>query len=313
MYPDIHGRGYERLSGQQIQDRFSTELAHYFEHHVFLQEADRSGDAHGSTPPADDHKGWAEAFTYLRVVLAPVPSDICGTGLHILHIPRSPYILVSGNLGRGIENREIALSAFAQAAGSTALNYSKPTPGSIQAKRLQMNEQGEYADGNRRTLGELRGKDPLALREVLVSEAGSLSDAPGRGGSLAGVAGGGKAREMRSAEGIEDGPLITPLKRRREEDIYSIGVRLPSPPASDEEERKLSGTKTGLAAVGQVKLRAPSMESQSMSSQGPRDDKAQVREDITVKMETRREARDLFGVDNDLTRIERIEYEVSLP
>ncbi len=155
-------------------------------------------------------------------MLAPAPSDICAAGLHILHLPRTPFLLVSGSLGRGAENREMALSAFASAAGAATLNYARTTGGSAAATKLlaQLNEAGEDAAGNRRTLGELRGKDPTALRQILLHESGQLSTTAETSSAGAGVAGGNKARQMRRSNGgsggVEDGPLIAPLKRRRE-------------------------------------------------------------------------------------------------
>ncbi|EPQ31191.1 uncharacterized protein PFL1_01379 [Pseudozyma flocculosa PF-1] len=241
---DSNDKGFDKLAPHQLHGRFSTELAHYFEHHIFLQVEDPSngGRKAGDTSPVRAASTpWTSHFTYFRVVLAPSPADICAAGLHMLHIPKSPYLLLSGSLGRGSENREIALSALAQAAGAVTVNYPKPPPGSLQAKRIELDELGEDKAGNRRTLGELRGKDPIALREVL----GIL---PARHASL-----------LRVSSRANVSPSPTP------------------PPAES-------------------------------------NDKARQR--ITVKAESRREARELFGVrkgkDEDLPKFERIDYELYL-
>ncbi len=268
---------------------------------------------------------WTDEFSYFRIVLAPAPSDVCSTGLHILHLPRTPFLLVSGSLGRGTENREMALSAFASAAGAATVNYAKPTAGSAAARKLlaELNDAGEDAAGNRRTLGELRGKDPLALREILLHESGRLSSTSEMGAAPAGVAGGGKARQMKrstggSGEGVEDGPLIAPLKRRREEDLNAFGIRPPTPPASSSEWETVSLSSASTST-------RPTQRRQSLtpSSQTPHEAQSQARQSLTARMEAQREANELFGPasthdldskDGDmLPRVERIEYELHLP
>ncbi|SPO36313.1 uncharacterized protein PSFLO_01784 [Pseudozyma flocculosa] len=323
---DSNDKGFDKLAPHQLHGRFSTELAHYFEHHIFLQVEDPSngGRKAGDTSPVRAASTpWTSHFTYFRVVLAPSPADICAAGLHMLHIPKSPYLLLSGSLGRGSENREIALSALAQAAGAVTVNYPKPPPGSLQAKRIELDELGEDKAGNRRTLGELRGKDPIALREVLVSDAATAPPSSAMA-SGSGVAGGGKAREMRSAEGAEDGPLVAPLKRRREQDVYSIGVRLPTPPPTpddadddDDDDRAAASDKGILPARHASLLRVSSRANVSPSpTPPPAESNDKARQRITVKAESRREARELFGVrkgkDEDLPKFERIDYELYL-
>ncbi|KAJ1032973.1 hypothetical protein NDA16_000252 [Ustilago loliicola] len=317
---DAAGKRWERLSEVQIRSRLGSELGHYFEHHIYLHP--RSNDGKSRQKDASPSHDWTDDFSYFRIVLAPVPSDICSTGLHILHIPRTPFLLVSGSLGRGTENREMALSAFASAAGAATVNYAKPSAGSAAAKKLlnELNEAGEDAAGNRRTLGELRGKDPLALREILLHESGRLSSTSDMSAAPAGVAGGGKARQMRrskggSGQGAEDGPLIAPLKRRREEDLNTFGIRPPTPPASGSEGETLSLSSASAST-------RPTQRRQSLtpnSTQTPQEVHSHTREALTAQMESQREANELFAPtpssasDESLPRVERIEYELHLP
>lgn len=297
-------KGYDRLNAAQIKTRFATEIGHYFEHHVYLQTSSQEDRLAANA--------WMDKFSYFRVVLAPNPADVCGNGLHILHIPRTPFLLVSGTLGRGAETREMALSAFATAAGASAINYAKAAPGTFAAKRAgELNDNGEDAHGNKRTLGETKGKDPLALRQVLLHEAGLLSSGSAEAAASSGVAGGGKSRAMRSQHGAEDGPLVAPLKRRREEDIYSLGVRLPTPPPSDD---SYVSTVSALTAQQRTRKRdAP------ISTSTPlHEARALSRDASTAQHEAQREAQELFGKrkgsdDSDLPRFERIEYEMHLP
>ncbi|KAJ9479097.1 Chromosome segregation protein [Pseudozyma hubeiensis] len=314
---DAAGRGWERLSETQIRARLGNELGHYFEHHIYLHPRAKP-QAHDT---ASIGHSWTDAFSYFRVVLAPTPSDVCGTGLHILHLPRTPFLLVSGSLGRGTENREMALSAFASAAGATTVNYAKPTAGSAAAKRLlaELNDAGEDAAGNRRTLGELRGKDPLALREILLHESGRVSSTADASAAPAGVAGGGKARQMKLSQGgggrgAEDGPLIAPLKRRREEDLSLLGIRPPTPPASGSECDTISLSSASTSA-------RPTQRRQSLtpSSQTPHESHMHAQEALTARMQSQREADELFGPQaaspssDLLPRMERVEYELHLP
>ncbi|CCF52898.1 hypothetical protein NDA14_006217 [Ustilago hordei] len=317
---DAAGKGWERLSEVQIRSRLGSELAHYFEHHIYLHP--RSRDNKEAKKDVSTTLEWTDDFSYFRIVLAPLPSDICSTGLHILHIPRTPFLLVSGSLGRGTENKEMALSAFASAAGAATVNYAKPTAGSAAARKLlnELNEVGEDSAGNRRTLGELRGKDPLALREILLHESGRLSSTSDISAAPAGVAGGGKVRQMRKANGgsgpgAEDGPLIAPLKRRREEDSNTFGIRPPTPPASGSEWETLSLSSASTSV-------RPTQRRQSFtlgSSETPQEIHSHTREALTVQMESQREANELFGPapssasDESLPRVERIEYELQLP
>ncbi|SPO25802.1 uncharacterized protein UTRI_03167 [Ustilago trichophora] len=317
---DVHaaGRGWERLSETQIRSRLGNELGHYFEHHIYLHP--RSNDGGGDDGKDAFAQAWTDGFSYFRIVLAPIPSDVCSTGLHILHLPQTPFLLVSGSLGRGTENREMALSAFASAAGASTVNYAKPSAGSAAAKKLlaELNDAGEDASGNRRTLGELRGKDPIALREILLHESGRLSSTSELSAAPVGVAGGGKARQMRrskggSGEGAEDGPLIAPLKRRREEDLSAYGIRPPTPPASGSEWDTISLSSASTSAK-------PSIRRQSLTptSQAPHETQQHAREALTMRMESQREANELFGpnessADGLLPRVERIEYELQLP
>ncbi|EST05519.1 Centromere protein Chl4/mis15/CENP-N [Kalmanozyma brasiliensis GHG001] len=298
---DAAGRGWERLNETQIRARLGDELGHYFEHHIYLH------------PRGKEESMWTDHFSYFRIVLAPTPSDVCGTGLHILHLPRTPFLLVSGSLGRGSENREMALSAFASAAGATTVNYAKPSAGSTAAKKLlaELNDAGEDAAGNRRTLGELRGKDPMALRAILLHESGRLSSTSDSSAAPAGVAGGGKARQMTKRNGgAEDGPLVAPLKRRKEDDLSAFGIAPPTPPTSASESDSVSLSSTSAR-------RAQRRHSPTPGVHAPHETTEHARAALASQLASQREANDLFGpavdANDTLPRIERIEYELHLP
>ncbi|PWZ02203.1 CHL4-domain-containing protein [Testicularia cyperi] len=320
---DAAGKGYQRLTPQQIQTRFSNELSHYFEHHVYLHLTQHDGGKSQSQSPASASvtvigSEWMQDFSYYRVVLAPSSSDVCGSGLHLLHLSRTPYVLISGGLGRGSENREMAMIAFAVSAGANTVNYPRPAVNSAAARRLgELDADGQDSTGNRRTLGELRGRDPVSLRDVLLHESGMLGPESDSAAAPEGVAGGGKARAMRSRRGIEDGPLVAPVKRRREDDVYALGVRLPTPPPSDSDAVSLSSSSVG---AGRRRVR----ESMTPCSQSPSELHQATRDAVKASAESSREAEELFGPDPakttaseetaaSLPKLERIEYEMHLP
>jgi hypothetical protein len=195
-----------QLSPQTLQARLSKELSNYFTHHVHLADASpllssESKAAHSSADTSlaalDDPLA---VFTHLRIVLPASASDVCA-GLSLLHIPGTRWLLHSGTLGRsaGPSARQICLGAFAHAAHASGVT-------------------GAGAE-----LGELRGRDALALRAALL--AGERA--------LRGVAGGGAARAMARAE--EEGPLCQPAKRTR---LALIGneAALPVEEAQEEQE-----------------------------------------------------------------------------
>ncbi|PWN97563.1 hypothetical protein FA09DRAFT_346180, partial [Tilletiopsis washingtonensis] len=195
-----------QLSPQTLQARLSKELSNYFTHHVHLADASpllssESKAAHSSADTSlaalDDPLA---VFTHLRIVLPASASDVCA-GLSLLHIPGTRWLLHSGTLGRsaGPSARQICLGAFAHAAHASGVT------------------------GAGDELGELRGRDALALRAALL--AGERA--------LRGVAGGGAARAMARAE--EEGPLCQPAKRTR---LALIGneAALPVEEAQEEQE-----------------------------------------------------------------------------
>ncbi|PWN49042.1 hypothetical protein IE53DRAFT_388762 [Violaceomyces palustris] len=255
---------------------------------------------------------WTRNFVQLRLVLAPLPNDVYSPGLQILLVPHSPYLLVSGNLSRGpgSETREMALTALANSVGAQTVLLAQPPAGSSAAAarargkqkaggddEVASQEEGEVGEGQEK-VGELKGKDPLALLEILTQEQSSSGD------PSSSVFMGGKGREMRSGtEGggvvVEDGPLVAPSRRRREDDAYTLGIRLPTPPLLEDPR-------------GRSNLEPP------MVPLPPSEVKRLKRRKLESTQANLREVRELFGNqspydDSDLARIERVDYELDLP
>lgn len=268
------------ISPESFVDDFSRELQHYCSHAIFIDKpvedkvpaGTRLEDTDALTPLPDN---WAKPFTHIRVVTCENATEICSVGLHVLHLPQSAWCLVSGNMGRSsTEVREMALNALANAMG---------------ARRMRM-PQSKQPGSNKTVksgrLGELRGRDPLALREILVSE-GLVEDTSG----FAEQVPGGKGRLMRRKE-AEEGPLVRPEKRCREDKsgLYA-DVNGVSKPDGDN--------------AGEV--------------MDLREHRTRTRQRNARERARQREVDDLFGKavnitdDSDLPRVEKMQYDLYLP
>lgn len=259
----------QHCTPHQFAQRFSTELLHYFSHALFLDKPIHAAADLGlhAQLPSD----WCQPFTHLRLITCDTPADICSIGLHILHIPHTPWCLISGNLGRsGVEARDMALTALANSLGARRilLPHKSQQPALVKTGKL----------------GELKGRDPLALRTLLL-EAGLAQDH-----HPAGKVPGGKGRAMRRHE-AEDGPLVRPEKRRRED-------------------------RSGLYAEANNDVARTEGNDEHLD---PVEQRRRARRHAAHLRKRQREAEDLFGasvhvVDQaDLPRLERIQYDVYLP
>jgi hypothetical protein len=273
----------KRLTPAQFRDRFSSELQHYCSHALFLDAAIPSTeDALENTTALLDPlpENWCSFFTHLRVVTNSTPVEICSTGLHILHIPHSSWCLISGALGRGgSELREMALTALANSLG---------------ARRIKMAQEALKGDDLVVEMGdmaELSGKDPLAMRDILLS-AGLIGEVQGEGGEDEGAntgegVSGGKGRAMKRGE-AEDGPLIRADKRRRN-DVTGL--------YTDIEE--------SLGAWQESRFDVREHQHPAIQLQRIRDQRRQ-------RQRRSREAEELFGKRQALPRLERLRFQVSV-
>lgn len=272
---------YESVTPVQLKERFSAELRNFCTHAMFLDAPVKAAKVHSKmfdaiSPLPDD---WTKPFTHIRVVNCYTPGDVCAPGLHILHIPRSPWFLVSGMMGRQFSDaKDMALAALAHSLG---------------ARRMRQPTKGDMKGAWRGKLAELRGRDPLGLREILLSE-GMVRDRD----VLAGGIPGGKGRAMRRGE-AEDGPLVRPEKRKRED-------------------------KTGLYEDVESREKGESTEmlepEPGRKFQHPAERRWAVRQRKTEIRRRRREMEDLFGrteavnavaSNEDLPRVQQVKFEVS--
>ncbi|KDN40431.1 hypothetical protein K437DRAFT_238871 [Tilletiaria anomala UBC 951] len=294
------------VSSVLLRDLYTQELRHYFAHYLHLSQP---RTAVPSTPPrsvsppptrgAEKFKtasgdDWTTAFTCLRLTLAPTSAELCASGFYILHIPRTPWLLISGSPGRGLENRTIALAAFAQAAGARSVNVSIPPiqfQAAITAGKAAMAAADDTVTGGERevtlpkNVAELKGRDPLSLRDILARDA---------------LPGGGKGLDMVTGY-VEDGPLVDAVHRRRETEAVIIYGRLLTPPPSLEERREQQDIG---AALGQ---HAPALHASVK--------RLSDREVEQRRFKRRREAKEMFGAqgDDSLPMVPRIDFELRLP
>ncbi|UZJ56288.1 hypothetical protein CBS101457_005608 [Exobasidium rhododendri] len=273
----------ESITPAQFRDRFSSELQHYCSHALFLDAAIQSTEDALEDPTAlldPLPENWCNFFTHLRVVTNSTPVEICTTGLHILHIPHSSWCLISGALGRGgSEVREMALTALANSLGARRVKMAHEA---LKGVDLVV-EMGDMA--------ELNGKDPLALRDVLLN-AGLIGEQQGEGETDEVETGegvpGGKGRAMKRGE-AEEGPLVRAEKRKRND---ATGMY------ADVEERQIAWQENQFD-VGDP--RHPVVQRQAQRNKGRREHKRS------------READELFGKRQALPRLERIQYQLQLP
>jgi hypothetical protein len=263
-----------RLTPAQFCQRFSAELRHYCSHAIFLDAAIQQTQQSASTALLDPlPDNWCQFFTHLRVVTNYTPTDVCSTGLHILHIPHTSWCLVSGTLGRtGSEVREMALTALANALGAK------------QVKTAQEALKGETTVVEMGAMTDLSGKDPLALRDVLLNAGLIGEEADGSEGQGKAVPGG-KGRSMKRGE-AEDGPLTRAEKRQRED---------PSGLYSELEQKQHSWQEQD---YDEDDLRHPHLQQQSLKRKR------------RLESARTREVNEVFGKRRDLPRLERMRYHV---
>lgn len=269
------------LTASQLCERFSAELQHYTAHAIFLDAAiQETPDSISAAVLESLPVNWCQFFNHLRIVTNSTPIDVCSsTGLHILHIPHSSWLLVSGTLGRtGSEVKEMALTALANSLGAKRV------------KTAQEALKGEDIVVEMGSMAELSGKDPLALRDVLLN-AGLIGEQPDgeqeNGDTGQGIPGG-KGRSMKRGE-AEDGPLTRAEKRQRDDP-------------------------TGLYADLEGKQRAwQEQEFDPKNSLHPSLQCQKHRKKQLMQHNRNREADELFGKWQNLPRLERLRYHLRLP
>lgn len=242
------------------------------------------------TSKTSEEADWTASFTCLRLTLAPTSAELCASGFYILHIPRTPWLLISGSPGRGTENRTIALAAFAQALGARHVNISIPpsqfdpaaSEDSANVGDASAADAADFSVRKEKNLAELKGRDPVSLRAILARDA---------------LPEGGKGLDMVNGY-VEDGPLVDAAHRRRETDAVNAYGRLLSPPPEVEEPQAES--------TRPIAADAPLIEhaGQKRMSAKEREEK---------KFKRRREAKEMFGsqADETLPVVPRIDIEVS--
>ena len=293
------------LPAAALRDAYSQELRHYFAHYVHratpavtyppTPERSVSPPPAGAkaTAPAAPQSEWTDTFTCFRLTLAPTSAELCASGFYILQIPRTPWLLISGSPGRGIENRTIALAAFAVAAGARSVNVSIPPSQfekvSLDAipEDLRADGEGTGAEGSStrgRNIAELKGRDPLSLRDILARDV--LPD-------------GGKGLDMVTGY-VEDGPLVDSLRRRREMEALNAYGNLLTPPPEE-------------ADIAKAQAQANDAQDTAATFVGNAAKRASAREAERKGYKRRREAQDMFGSvpDEGLPVVPRIDFEVS--
>lgn len=275
------------ISAEALRARLTSELRNYFTHHLYLLKAQGQSSSCIASP-----------FTHLHLTLPPHAPDVCG-GTHILYVPGTRWVLLSGSLGRagGGDSRSILHAALAQALG--ALEVRGPKSGS--AGRPSTKGAAEDDDEERRraqSLPELKGKDPKALLDVLLAgeaaatgHARAGSGAASRNTGTSSVAEGGAGRAMRHGH-AEDEPLVGIHKRKR---------LLDNPPPSAALREESNQIDADAARTEHPAVRA-----------------ARVSLESKVHIDRQKEIRELFGErrgkrDGDIPSIERIDYELHLP
>lgn len=301
----------DHLTPAALRERFSKELSHLFSHALHLDvpvdrdNIDRAGTGISASEVAPLTDDWTKPFTHLRLVLCETPADVCSVGLHILHIPRTPWFLISGNLGRrGIEIKEQCLTHLAHSVEARQMQMPHENPWQKRQKNL---EADFVVKGfGRISQSQVRGSDPLALCEILQKNQWVRDDV-----FRAGEIGGGKGRAMKRGD-AEDGPLTRPEKRRREDKtgIYHDaleGDELDEQPSSMKERNDRAPVHPAVQRAEKRKAdmdeRKTKMEVQDLFGEAPaagKKDKAEP--------DNGDDAED----DDDLPRVERIDYEVSV-
>lgn len=227
--------------------------------------------------------------------------------------------------------KEMSFAALAQSLGGLGIRVPESGIGGRGKKKIgedesldtdgdeSRDENGRERESLKRTrilepLPELKGKDPLALKAILL---GSLGDSNGNSISddlFEGHCnlGGGKSRGLKRGD-LEDNPLIRDEKRRRKEDESFV-----------EESEELEGNENQNGEVDIERIL------RNFEENGKGKEKERIglglnhpaQRELKKKFKNReiqdrkREAEEIFGededeMDRDLPKVERIDYEVS--
>ncbi|PWN38167.1 uncharacterized protein FA14DRAFT_159870 [Meira miltonrushii] len=298
-------RLYQTITPAELVKRISEELSNYCSHSIFLDTPPtKAAEMLSLTETKRAEEDWTKSFTRIRIVSCESATSVCNYGLNILHIPKTPWCLVSGYFGvNRQEEKEMLFTAIAHAFGAQKVLHN--------ATRMRSgSDHTQYKTG---ILGELHGRDPLALREVLVNEYHVL-DGDVMSSRL--KAGKGKAMDRNQAE---DGPLVRADKRKRDDKsgLYEKIAR--------HEKDRFNGAGDELNAEASAEANS--------HIQHPREQKMQASRSEAEKKKREREVNELFGQDErlsvqrsgsvdgqaneiaieDLPRFERTKYDLILP
>lgn len=247
-------------------------------------------------------------------------------------IPKSPFALVSGipasnsSGGGASELRSMSFSALAQSMGSIGIRL----PGNLEIKGSigkeknkeignEDDEREKELEKKKKSIGpsvtgdlpELKGKDPVALRSILLGTLGDNSGSSTHNSIPLG--GGGKSRGLKRGD-LEENPLIHSEKRIKREN--SISIRLDQNPSSST-ELELDSNKMMIERILVEKEENDVLKGFSREFKHP----AQLDKERKIEKRNQgdrdREVGEVFGKwekedqDGDLPKVERIDYEVS--
>ena len=199
-------RLFRTITPAELVKGISEELRNYCSHSIFLDTPTKAAEMLSLTESKQAEEDWTKSFTRIRIVSCDSSSNVCNYGLNILHIPKSPWCLISGTLGnyQTAEEREMSYTAIAHAFGAKKVLHNSISNALTKSSRNHT----QFRTGK---LGELQGRDPLALRDILVNEYHVLD-----GEVMSSRLKGGKGRAMDRNQ-AEDGPLVRAEKRKRED------------------------------------------------------------------------------------------------
>lgn len=288
---------YRTITPAELIKEISAELRNYCSHSIFLDTPTKAAEMLSTTDTKQKEEDWTKAFVRIRIVSCDSATNVCNYGLNILHIPKSPWCLISGTLGnyQTADEREMVFTAIAHAFGARKVLHNAA------AKSNRIHTQ--FRSGK---LGELQGRDPVSLRDILVSEYHVLD-----GDVMSSRLKGGKGRAMDRNQ-AEDGPLVRAEKRKRD-DKSGLYEKI----ARQEKDRFNAADE----ALGEDHIRHP------------REQKLLASRSEAEKKKREREVNELFGYDErllsqrrevfdgqaneeafeDLPRLERIKYDLFLP
>lgn len=250
-------------------------------------------------------------------------------------IPKSPFALVSGmpasnsSGGGASELRSMSFSALAQAMGSIGIRLpgNLEVKGSIGKERNENkeigNDEGERekelqkkksigSTGAGGDLPELKGKDPMALRSILLGTLGDNSG-PSTHNTIP-LGGGGISRGLKRGD-LEENPLIHSEKRIKRENSFSIRLDQNS---NSSTELELDSKKTTIERILVEKEENDVLKGFSREFRHPAQLDKERKNEKRLQWDRDREVDEVFGKskkedqDGDLPKVERIDYEVSL-